>query len=542
MKQTLEVSIIDAAKYKEMMDEDPPEKMKVKLSFDFVEVLLKAKCIKLTMAQAEILKKYQKQEQEKKASGQEGPREPTEKEMELLKSPDFFERCIAEIEKKAVGEEKAKKTIATIANLRLVENAEATSGNGAPNDQSGVGKDFVTRHTLGVFCPKHIHVTRISPTVFTYWHNPRFEPEWTWTGKVLYMEDVSGQILNCEVVKTMLSGESKAVVVIKQMSVEIPINGKPIIIVTFANVVPANEILRRIPLIPMDDSREQTRRISEFKARVARTGKTECFDKTILGAIDCLKPVKVKVPFSDLVFRWFPDTIITRTVLGRFFDYVRSFTAFYQFQRRVDEESFLVSEGSDYDRAREVFLHTVNSASLIPITKNQKRLVEIMRSMDKRSGLFEPTWFTVSELEEAADFFNRRNLYENLDALVAVGYLKRGTKTTIVLKSSSGEHPERESKKDLVAYSVAKFDDFVLPAFEEILKRQNDNTNNTSNTSNTENTSNIRDTGNTEGGIVSLVSHMSLDIEKNKKCKKCGKQYLGRGTKSNQCPKCLGVA
>lgn len=177
---------------------------------------------------------------------------PTKELMKILKDPDIFNK-ITEIEfdKKIVGEVGSRKVIFLCsAGGRLIKNCQVASYNILVNDEAGTGKDYVTGKVLEIL-PKevYVHKTRISPTVFTYWHNKEYEPLWTWDGKVFYPEDISEIVLNSDVFKVMCSSGSSATITIRQRAVDIEIEGKPVMITTTATATPNPELVRRFVIL-----------------------------------------------------------------------------------------------------------------------------------------------------------------------------------------------------------------------------------------------------------------------------------------------------
>ncbi|MFH2101476.1 MAG: hypothetical protein ABII71_05320, partial [Candidatus Micrarchaeota archaeon] len=183
--------------------------------------------------------------------------------LEILEDSTLFYRItITELDKKIVGELETRQTIFLCGCGAFVENHNATSYNGLVNALSGAGKDYITHATLSIF-PKHQYIkrTRISERIFTYWHDPESEPDWTWNGKIFYCEDISPKVLNSDVFKVMCSSGSYATVLIKQKPIDIQIQGKPVIIVTAARAIPDKEVVRRFSLVNCDESTNQTREI-----------------------------------------------------------------------------------------------------------------------------------------------------------------------------------------------------------------------------------------------------------------------------------------
>lgn len=304
----------------------------------------------------------------------------------LLKNRDLFKLITeTELDKQIVGEVESRKAIFLSACGRLVKNCQTASYNLLINDEAGAGKDYVVQKTLDII-PRnsYIHKTRISPAVFTYWHNKESEPSWTWDGKVFYPEDISEVVLNSDVFKVMCSSGSSATVVIRQKAVDLEIVGKPVMITTTATATPNPELTRRFMILNLDGSEEQTKAIMKRHSQMKKLGNSGEYDSKFIRAQELLERVAVKIPFSDLIDQHFPtQNIIMRTLYPRFLDYVCASAAFHQYQRKKDEMSFVLAEGQDYDLAREVFLKLTSNKYMIPLTKSQKLILEIFEKEPK---------------------------------------------------------------------------------------------------------------------------------------------------------------
>lgn len=382
---------------------------------------------------------------------------PPEKYRKILQNPDLFnEITITEYNKKIVGEYEARKVIFLSSNGRLVENCQTASYNLLINDESGIGKDYVAHSCLSILSNNvYIHKTKISATVFNYWHDSKSEPSWTWNGKVFYCEDISENVLNSDVFKVMSSSGSSATITIKQQAVEISINGKPVNIITSASATPNFELIRRYPILNLDSSINQTREIMKRHSEYKKKGLTPEYNQLYTEALDFLKRVKVKIPFADLIDPYFPaNNIMMRTHYPRFLDYVSASTAFHQFQRKQDTEGFILAEDKDYDIARICFLKLCSNKYMIPLTINQKSILKIFEENPGLKG-------SVSNLHGTKmNFVSDNALQTNLRILVRYGILE----TNI----------EKDTwNRDMEVYSLSKSyqpqDNLKLPTYEEII-------------------------------------------------------------------------
>lgn len=308
---------------------------------------------------------------------------------QLLTGPNIFAKVIKEQDKTIEGELKARMCISLIAfGGRVTENAEPTSKNLCVNDESGVGKDWVTSHVCELLSDRvYTKRIRISPTVLTYWHNAKFEPDWTWEGKVLYLEDVSSKIYNSDPFKLMASNDKPEVtstITVNQMPVDIIIRGKPVMIVTSASATPGKELLRRFPILNLDSSREQTKAILKRKAKEVATGIKAERDLNITKALSSLQLTNVKIPFAEKLVEHIPDQHpIVRTSFNRLLDLIKFSTALHQFQRKTDNDDFLISEKLDYSIGSEAFLAMLQQGRIIPLTKDQQKILDVLQKEEE---------------------------------------------------------------------------------------------------------------------------------------------------------------
>lgn len=339
---------------------------------------------------------------------------------ELLLKDLFYMITERELDKLIVGEVSARQTIFLCACGMLVKNATISSYNLLVNDSAGVGKDYITSKTLSIF-PKYklCKRTRISPTAFTYWHNAKFEPKWSWDGKILYLEDISDNVLNSPVFKVMCSSGSHATIVRDQRAIDIKINGKPVIIVTSATATPNPELVRRFTIVNLDSGTDQTKAIVKRHLKYAIEGKTPKLLEQVRESLKNLIPVEVKIPFAKKLEKHLPmQSVIMRTHILRFLDYIKASAALYQWQRKLDSEGFIIATMDDYKIARIAIEKTTSNQFMIPLTKDQKRLIDVFKELGEG-------WFKIGEIETKVSWMSERWLRKQLDKLTEYGLLNK---------------------------------------------------------------------------------------------------------------------
>lgn len=398
--------------------------------------------------------------------------------MSLLLDKDYAQRLVEEAHKWVVGEDKVIRAIHLCAAGRLVQNASRTSFNLNVNSETGSGKDYITHNTLRIF-PKEIMLkrTRITKQAFTYWHAN--EETWTWDGKVIYLEDISPQVLNSETMKVMLSSGSHTTVVKDQRAIDLEVKGKPVIIVTTAETQGNKENQRRMPTLQLDESTNQTRAIMEQIARNAATGEKLRDDEELRYSLLLLKPREVVVEFASELSKHFPDSLVVRTNFPRFLDLIKASAAQHQYQREYDDKGRIIATGEDYEAAREVLMATTSNAAMATLTHKQKKLLAILEEKCQLAA-------SIKEIFSWQTLWQEGQLRKELFKMVEMGFLIQSLIDT-------------DEKKPYYVYTFSKLGHFVIPSFENI-----------KNNTYSESDENSKDSKEGENGGVSSLSSLSL--------------------------------
>lgn len=343
---------------------------------------------------------------------------------ELRKLPDFLVKTIKEIQNEGVaGEEDTILALIIIAITRLVKNAIAESTNLLLSDDTGIGKDFTTKKTLVVIIPKkdHIHCGKMTPEAFTYWHQD--DEDFSWDRKVIHFEDITQDILNCPTFKVTASGGSLAVVVIKQKTVEIPVRGKPCMILTSHHANPQDENLRRFRIGGLDDTEDQTKRILDKISTEYTRGKKNKPDVILRRSIQELQAQFVTIPYAKLIQHFFPNTTLMRTHYRCFLDYICSSAICHQHRREKTENGDIIATWDDYMIARMVLIYTTSNPKMIPMSKEYREILEILRKNVSPMSINE--LFSHPQCNH-----NIRWLYRHLPRLTATELIVKGTRET----------------------------------------------------------------------------------------------------------------
>jgi hypothetical protein len=333
-----------------------------------------------------------------------------------LKSPSLLVDTVKEVQKHVAGEEDTIIAEIIVATTRLVKNSIPESTNLLLSDTTGIGKDYTTKKTLEVIIPEEdlLHCTKMTPESFTYWHYK--DSDWTWNGKVIHFEDISQSLINCSTFKTMSSGDNFAVVVKEQKTLEIPINGKPCMILTSHHANPQDENLRRFRIGGLNDTKKQTRNILD-KISQKYTGEYEIKkDYIIRSAVQSLEPYEVIIPFAEIIQYFFPDTILMRTHYHCFLDYICASAIFHQYQREKTKNGRLIATPDDYMIARMVLIYTTSNPNMIPLSKEYREIIKIIKDNGE---------LTVHDLEIKCNH-SQRWLYSHLPRIAGTKIIEKG--------------------------------------------------------------------------------------------------------------------
>jgi hypothetical protein len=328
------------------------------------------------------------------------------------------------------------------------------------NSESSAGKSYICKRIYDFF-PEEMkdYQTKISKEAFAYWHDTKHEPDWSWDGKICYLEDIRKDVLESETFKIMCSEGMRSIVVRNQTAVQINIVGKPCMLTTTAHGYFPTELTNRFNSINLDESREQTRAILDAQAFKAMTGNTNEYDENLQKALLYLKRVKVKIPFAPKITRHFKEDFIrVRRDFERFMALIKASCALNQYQRlsnlnEVTGEPIYLAEEKDYNIVRELFSVFKNQA--MSMSYKQKRYYDCCSRMQ---GLMENgDGFTCKEIAAKYPILSEVHWYDNLDKLAE--------KNLLSVSLEKKEDGKKASRVYRVAGSQAEY---FLPKYDEL--------------------------------------------------------------------------
>jgi len=289
---------------------------------------------------------------------------------DMLDKRILWDYIIDELDKKHVGDIAAKEIVFLSTIGRLVKNKKPYSFNVILHSESSAGKDHLAESVLKLFPSDDIEdFGRISKTFLTYAHDIKKEPFWTYDGKVLYLEEVTEDILNNEIMKVFTAGKTKSGITKDQQSEVIEVCGKPVVVCTTATSKPTPEILNRFSIVKLDESEEQTRRTFEHDE--------EEYDEEIIDFLATLKLRDINIPIKmrKMISKGFPaHKTSMRRAFPRFLDIIRAIAVFHQ-------NSTITWE--DYDLAVRIFSNYRSGVSSIPLKDVDKKIIKLLKEADE---------------------------------------------------------------------------------------------------------------------------------------------------------------
>ena len=312
---------------------------------------------------------------------------------------------IDELNKKHVGDVESKEIVFLSTIGRLVINKKPFSFNILIHSESSAGKDHLVESVLQLFPKEDIEAFgRISKTCLTYIHNAKDEPLWTYDGKVLYLEEITEEVLNNEVMKVFTAGLSRSAITKDQKAEVVEVKGKPVVICTTATTKPTPEILNRFSIVKLDESEEQTER--------TYMAEEEDYDEDIIKFLGELKPYKIIISkeMKRKIGKIFPKGKVRyRREFPRFLDIIRAVTIFNQGKKPISNGE-IISDWDDYDSAVSIFRSYRSGVSSIPLKREDKKIIEVLEKSEEPLSARE----ILSEME---GYLSQMSIYKHLSNL-----------------------------------------------------------------------------------------------------------------------------
>jgi hypothetical protein len=320
----------------------------------------------------------------RKKEGEEGIAEEQSK-YDVLQDKKLLLNIIIELQKTVAGNEDMMLAAINKICLRLVSNANDTSSNAMITEESGSGKDWITKQVCSVLVPSDMyhHVTDISEKLLNYWVKPSKDHK-TFDGHVLHLEDPNPERLSQQAFKVRASGNNEIRFVQKGKAVHKQIIGKPVIFVTTLSGAIDKEGMRRWDILSPDKSSKVTELLIKMRMESECDKNLMQSDSRLRAGLRALKRVSVIIPYAPVLIKSIPNRLIMRTQMDKLLDYIRSSAALHQYQRKKDEDGNIIANIDDYAYGRFCFMFLKDYQGTA-LGKYEKDVVEVLNNVS--SGL-----------------------------------------------------------------------------------------------------------------------------------------------------------
>jgi len=329
--------------------------------------------------------------------------------MQNSENDDYLDdEYTSEFEKEIVGEKQIISILNLIFYSKFVINKNPLSFNTILNSQSGVGKDFVLSRVVKCLTETEDYeeYTKISPRALDYLHAN--EAGFTWDNKFLILHDVEEETLNCPTMKLFMSEGSKtAIVDSKGNAIVRKVVGRPTIIMTTAFSEPNHEILRRVNLVNLDESPEQTRKIIlHYAERELKSDNDTVNDVRFKINVDKIKLAPslkhiVNISFAPrlavlLLSENCENHVHMRTFFPKLLDFIRAQAV--QRYVKLNKAQKIEAVPEDYEEIRHLFNERFSyTLGYRPLSLTRKKFFDLIK---RHFG--EGAWFTVKDVESVS--------------------------------------------------------------------------------------------------------------------------------------------
>jgi hypothetical protein len=363
----------------------------------------------------------------------------------LLEKGKLWDYILSEeLNKKHVGDIRAKEVSLLCAVGRLLKNKKPYSFNCLVLSPSSSGKDHLLASVLKLFRRDEHYETygRISSKALNYLHSIDEEPNYDYNEKIIYLKEITDEILNNEVMREFTSGEEEIskVAITKQKGGGVvikEIRGHPSVFATTATTIPTEETKNRFNVIGLDLSKEQIK--STF------IHEEEEYSPEIIGFLSNLKSISVRIPkkLMDFIVKNFPHTKQRyKRDFQKLLDFIRAYALFHGRN---------IASSEDYNRAKDIFMNAYSSPADLPLKDVDERVVKAVETAEHPLSVKEI-------LNEIGGIITIQGLYPHIRHLTLKEILKE-----LMARDSSGNIVARYTLTQ--EYRDKK--PFILPNYED---------------------------------------------------------------------------
>lgn len=336
----------------------------------------------------------------------------------LARDPALLYKIKQDLDKRIIGEDRNKLLLFLIGASSLTNRPLGAIITG----DSSSGKSYVMNQTLKYFSnvEKFTRITKASPD--------RLAKDFS--NKILVVEELHGSEAAQSTIRVWIS-EGKLSLLTTERDEEgkittqvIETKGSPVFITTHAGTFAEEQLLNRIMIISVDETKEQTRKILEFEAEEfmkPHSGEYIKPDPAIARFLKGLIPFDVKIPYADLLAKTFPaDSVKSRRDFKKLLCLIGTHAFIYQKQRPWGQDPKKKTEGGTFIMALPCDFYAVWE---IAADSMRDTLFNLQRRFFKILDLFSVGMFHTAKSAATKSGYSQSRARQILNVLVDRGIL-----------------------------------------------------------------------------------------------------------------------
>jgi hypothetical protein len=299
---------------------------------------------------------------------------------ELALRESILDAVAEELEREgAAGESRLGKTVYLAVTSRVLERPVSVKVNGP----SAAGKSYMTQKALGLFPPSAYYVlTAMSEHALAYGEEPL-------SHRMLVIYEASGMTgdVSSYLIRSLLSeGHIRYETVektpegLRARLIERPGPTGLIVTTTQIRLHPENET--RLLSVPVDDSRDQTKRVMRSLASEQPDGENDVRPWWALQEWLESGERRVTIPFADRLVDLIPPTAVRlRRDFGLLLSLIRAHALLHRATRECDSKGRIVATPQDYAVVRELVADLVGEAVQVSASKKTRKTVQAVAGL-----------------------------------------------------------------------------------------------------------------------------------------------------------------
>jgi len=303
---------------------------------------------------------------------------------------DPLSEIVKQVSKRVEGQKDTIKFITIMNAMAMHTGCKGTSGNVLLRSESGAGKDYILneiRRPWGF--DNYQRIQKLTKEGITY-VDKKNNPEFTYDGKVLHLEEVTDRTINNKSMLAFMSnnhGEEFTMKSVKDNTAQNEsVKGKPIIFMTSSTLDLDYDNLRRVKLWYLNVSNEQIKKAMKKENEIRRKAVKVNINQSVLDYLSELQQqaFDVDIPFSDELLDSWNNSFVgnipmqAQTIWSFVLDFVGAITILHYKTRKKDSAGRLIAEPADLEIARPI-LDKLFRKGIIPVMPREQDIIDIMK-------------------------------------------------------------------------------------------------------------------------------------------------------------------